>query len=228
MMWKALSAGVAVVLLLQSCICLGSSPGSSPGSGSGSGPVVGYPYSGGAAGSEPVVLYAVTEGGEATAFFGPWDAQTQQLIPEVLESRTALYRNGPVNPGTKDPFLAGLLSWFMMGVGQIYAKEYTKGSIFIAAGLVDKVALILLLSHINSRYGSSEEIVSVDWKSFDNTTRTLVISYLVGSFGLRVFCVADAVSSARKFNERFYTRDGLSYSLQDDDVGIQYNIRFDD
>jgi hypothetical protein len=141
-----------------------------------------------------------------------------------------LYADGapPVPPG-KDPFIAGLLSWFMLGVGQIYAKEYTKGSLFIAAGLVDKLALILLISHINSTYGSKEEIVYVDWQAFDSSTRALIITYLAGSLGLRAFCAIDAVHSAKKFNQRFYTREerGLSLSL-DEDIRVQYHIRFSD
>lgn len=149
---------------------------------------------------------------------------------QVLASRLRLYQaGGGAVPPSKDPFIAGLLSWFMMGVGQIYAKEYTKGSLFIAAGLVDKLALVLLISHINSTYGSKEEIVYVDWQAFDSSTRALIITYLAGSLGLRTFCAIDAVQSAKKFNRRFYARDDQGFSLSlEDEVRLQYHIRFSD
>jgi TM2 domain-containing membrane protein YozV len=71
----------------------------------------------------------------------------------------------------KDPFIAGLLSWFMMGIGQFYCKEYTKGSIFIAADLADKTSLILLISYINSRYSQSDQIIYINWSAFDPGTK---------------------------------------------------------
>ncbi len=127
----------------------------------------------------------------------------------------------------KDPFIAGLLSWFMMGVGQIYVQEYWKGSIFIATDLANKVALILLVSHINSRYGpSDDEIVNIDWESFDAVTKVFIVSYLVESLGLRIYNVVDAVQSAHRFNERYFSgreSSGFSFDIEDDGVSLNYN-----
>jgi TM2 domain-containing membrane protein YozV len=127
----------------------------------------------------------------------------------------------------KDPFIAGLLSWFMMGVGQIYVQEYWKGSIFIATDLANKVVLILLISHINSRYGPKEdEIVNIDWASFNTGTKVLIISYLVESLGLRVYNVVDAVQSTHRFNERYFSgreNSGFSFKFREDGVSLNYN-----
>jgi len=145
----------------------------------------------------------------------------------------SLYETGkPSLPGEKDPFIAGLLSWFMLGIGQIYVQEYTKGSLFIAAGFVDKAALVLLISHINTKYAPSDnEIVNINWKSFDGSTKFLVISYLAGTLGLRLYSVIDAVQSARNYNERYYShskKGGLSFSLDNDTFSLNYNFRFSD
>jgi hypothetical protein len=127
----------------------------------------------------------------------------------------------------KDPFIAGLLSWFMMGVGQIYVQEYWKGSIFIATDLANKVALILLISHINSKYGPKEdEIVNIDWSSFNTGTKVLIITYLVESLGLRIYNVVDAVQSTHRFNERYFSsreNRGFSLNLGEDGVSLNYN-----
>jgi len=142
-----------------------------------------------------------------------------------------LYEGTQGSPPRKDPFIAGLLSWFMMGVGQIYVQEYWKGSLFIAASLTNKVLLLLLISHINSKYGSSEEIVNVDWASFDTSTKFLIIAYLVESLGLRIFSVVDAVNSANKYNERYDTsspEQGFTFDLEGGDVSMGYYYRFND
>lgn len=134
------------------------------------------------------------------------------------------------SPIEKDPFIAGLLSWFMMGMGQIYAHEYTKGSIFIAADLASKASLILLISHINTKYHpSGNGVINIDWKSFDNNTRFLVVSYFAGSFGLRVYNVIDAVRSAQRYNERYYLqkkRSGMSFSIEQESLSINCSVLF--
>lgn len=198
---KMTSAGTALVLLLQVALC--------------------------AAGEPP---HRDVPGREAHGMNPPESLAEKAGSGRALAGGLHLYADGDAPlPPPKDPFVAGLLSWFMLGVGQIYAKEYTKGSLFIAASLVDKLALILLVSHINSTYGSEERIVYVDWQAFDSSTRALIITYLVGSLGLRTFCAIDAVESAKKFNQRFYAREdrGLSLSL-DEDIRVQYHIRFKD
>jgi len=131
----------------------------------------------------------------------------------------------------KDPFIAGILSWLMMGTGQMYCREYTKGSIFIAADLIDKAALVLLISHINSTYApQSGEIININISAFDAGTQALTILYLVGSLSLRAYSVIDAMNSARKYNERIFAprrREGLDFSLGTDRVSVEYTIRFD-
>jgi hypothetical protein len=134
-------------------------------------------------------------------------------------------------PPLKDPFIAGLLSWFMMGVGQIYAQEYWKGSLFIAASLTNKVLLVLLLSHINSKYGSEEQIVSVDWNSFDAGTKVLIVAYIAEALGLRIFSVVDAVRSTQQYNERYAPNDRkseLSIDVNGDEVSMGFRYRFND
>jgi hypothetical protein len=131
----------------------------------------------------------------------------------------------------KDPFIAGLLSWFMKGVGQIYVHEYWKGSLFIAADLTNKVLLILLINHINQTYGSSDEVVNVDWGSFGAGTKILIIGYLVEALGIRIFSVVDAVQSAHRYNERFTdsrSEKGYSFEINGEDLSLGYYYRFND
>jgi hypothetical protein len=151
----------------------------------------------------------------------PWISGRLDLLQGVLKT-----------PPRKDPFIAGLLSWFMMGVGQIYVHEYTKGSVFIAVDLTNKVLLLLLISHINSKYSpDSDEIVNVDWNSFDSGTKFFIIAYLTESLGVRIFSVVDAVQSAQQYNERFSNQKdetGFAFNLKGDEISIGYNFWLSD
>lgn len=133
-------------------------------------------------------------------------------------------------PMQKDPFIAGLLSWFMMGVGQIYVQEYTKGSLFIAANFVDKASLILLISYINNKYApGTGESIYINWQAFTPGTKFLIISYFGVSRGLKFYNVIDAFRSAQKYNERYLTqkdKKGLSFNMYQDKVSLSYTLRF--
>ncbi len=161
--------------------------------------------------------------------FGKEIYESDGLSALFSGSKTA---GGLQGPGEKDPFLAGLLSWFMLGIGQIYVGDYTKGSLFIAAGFIDKIALVLLISHINTKYApSSDEIVNLNWKSFDGSTKFLIVTYLVSSFGIRFYSVVDAVRSAHAYNRRLYgqsKREGLSLELTPERYSFTYNFQFND
>jgi hypothetical protein len=142
-----------------------------------------------------------------------------------------LYQGNRGVPQRKDPFVAGLLSWFMMGVGQIYVREYWKGSLFIAANFTNKILLILLINHINTRYGSSDESVNVDWSSFDPVTKFLIVGYLVEALGLRIFSVVDAVKSAQRYNQRYVESEndrGYSFDIEGNSVSLGYYFRFNE
>lgn len=134
-------------------------------------------------------------------------------------------------PVYRDPFIAGLLSWFMMGIGQIYCREYTKGSIFIAADLADKASLILLVSYINNKYSQSDETIYVNWGAFEPGTKVLIISYFTIKFGLRFYNVIDAIQSAKEYNQRYMSqRDDkkLSLNVDRDSFSLYYTFHFSD
>ncbi len=129
----------------------------------------------------------------------------------------------------KDPFIAGLLSWFMMGIGQFYCKEYTKGSIFIAADLADKTSLILLISYINNRYSQGDQTIYMNWSAFDPGTKVLIISYFTVKFGVKIYSVIDAVQSAHKYNSRYISHEDdrkLSFDFGDESLSLYYTFSF--
>jgi hypothetical protein len=131
----------------------------------------------------------------------------------------------------KDPFIAGLLSWFMMGIGQFYCKEYTKGSFFIAADLADKTSLVLLISYINNKYSQTGQTIYMNWGAFEPGTKILIISYFAAKFGIKFYSVIDAIQSAHKYNSRYFAEgedSGLSFDLDHETISLYYTFRFND
>jgi hypothetical protein len=143
-------------------------------------------------------------------------------------SRESVLRN---IPSRKDPFIAGVLSWFMMGVGQFYCREYTKGSLFMAADLVDKASLILLVAHVNNKYSPESGAATINWASFEDGTKILILAYLATSLGLRFYSVVDAIHSANEYNDRVFSRrerSGLSFSRERERFSLFYSIPLHD
>jgi hypothetical protein len=159
-------------------------------------------------------------------YYGTAGAQSEgNYDPVPYETRMIPYTD------YKDPFIAGLLSWFMMGIGQFYCKEYTKGSFFIAADLADKTSLVLLISYINNKYSKSDQVIYINWGEFEPGTKALIISYLTAKFGLKFYSVIDAIQSAKKYNSRYVAQgeDGkLSFDLDCESVSLYYTFRFND
>lgn len=127
----------------------------------------------------------------------------------------------------KDPFIAGLLSATMLGLGQFYVKEYTKGSIFVLTDLVQDGMLIWLITNFNERYASGSDKI-VRWQQLSYGDKELVLGFIVFYFGSRIYCIVDAMESAEKYNEDLkqnfsdnqnlqfnycYKNDNMSFSL---------------
>lgn len=149
-------------------------------------------------------------------FFDSSNLNVQRLSNSALEQ--------------KDPFIAGFLSWLMMGVGQIYCKEYTRGSIFIALDLLDKGAFITLMSYVNNKYSpKDDEIININWSTFDSRTKFLIIGYVIVKYGIRFYNVYDAIQAAKKYNSiHFLRRDSskVSFNIDLDSLRIGYFLEF--
>jgi len=112
------------------------------------------------------------------------------LSPDVLARVRQQYR---------DPFVAGLLSGLYWGLGQFYAREYTKGSLFMFGDLVYKGVLIGMLLKFKNKYtGSGDD--SVRWREMTSGDRALAIGAVVTWLGMTIFSVADAAACANGYN----------------------------
>lgn len=114
----------------------------------------------------------------------------------------------------KDPFIAGFLSWPMWGIGQFYAQEYTKGSLFVFGDLLAKGLLVGLVVKFNNKYTSrAAGDGTISWHELTGNDRALVIGYALGWLAISIWSVADAVDSAEAWNRAHDVGGRLRLSL---------------
>ncbi len=108
----------------------------------------------------------------------------------------------PIFIKRKDPFLAGLYSFLMMGAGQFYTGNYEKGSLLLFSDVMLKAVLVGLVLHIKSEY-TSDTKTSVYWRDLNATDKTIVLGYSVLYLAILVINIHDAVQSANEYNRRY-------------------------
>ncbi len=112
----------------------------------------------------------------------------------------------------KDPILAGMLSWYMPGLGQYYSGEFFKGTLFLVTEYTLAItAIFYFLNFDFAAGGSSGFNLRVDAKRTDlgvvETSRRNVFYGMLVLVGiLHIYNISDAVISAGKFNERLERR----------------------
>jgi TM2 domain-containing membrane protein YozV len=112
-----------------------------------------------------------------------------------------------------NPFLAGTLSWYSAGLGQIYTGSYVKGAIFFA---VDSTLLILMVNsvadfnlNIDDKLGFSLNVQLKSQKDIEYNS-LMATFFLVSYVSFHFYNVFDAVMvSARKNAELGFYADPL-------------------
>ena len=147
----------------------------------------------------------------------------QTTLPRINLTNQALQRS-PVenlerneNIGTlfasrKDPFLAGFLSFMMMGTGHFYTGKYQRGSLFLFADILMKSALVGIILHIKSEYTTKTKD-TVYWRDLNATDRGVVIGFGILYTIVLVLNVSDAVESAHEYNRRYLSESRFQLGL---------------
>ncbi len=123
----------------------------------------------------------------------------------------------PYVPHRKDPFVAGVLSWSWTGLGQFYAQDYAKGSLFLMSDMAQKGLFLYMLFHLSDKYQSEGEIVN--WTDMSVQDRGLIIGLTFSILVTKVLCVIDAVDSAMDYNREVY----YPYWRKKQNIDVSYN-----
>jgi hypothetical protein len=130
----------------------------------------------------------------------------------------------------KDPILAGALSWYVPGLGQIYSGAFLKGISFF---VVEEALLIgTVLAFFELKLDVTGDInIGLNIKSKENPDRAEQrIGVILGTAFVAVHFlnVIDAVNTSRNFNrsleETFRTEVG--YSPEKESYSLEFNRRF--
>lgn len=130
----------------------------------------------------------------------------------------------------KDPILAGALSWYVPGLGQMYSGAFLKGATFF---IVEETLLLsTLLTFVELKFDVTGGIdIGLNIKSREHQDRNeqkigifLGVAFIVVHF----VNVIDAVNTSLKYNRSlehdFYT--DIGYSAENDAYEIEFNRRF--
>jgi hypothetical protein len=133
----------------------------------------------------------------------------------------------------QDPFLAGALSWYMAGLGQIYAGKYLKGTIFWIVDYSLYISTILSVADIN--FSSNKDIgFQLNIKPKENLTqkeKTIAISLGISYVLFHIYNVVDAVRIVHYNNlkiseNNFKNSFSVSYKSEENNNYLLFNYRF--
>jgi hypothetical protein len=106
----------------------------------------------------------------------------------------------------RDPIFAGMLSWYMPGLGQFYSGEILKGTFFLVTEYSLTIGAIFYFLNFDFAAGEGSGFrINVDDKRADlgvvkTSRRNVFIGIMSLVLVIHLFNVADAVYSARNYN----------------------------
>lgn len=112
----------------------------------------------------------------------------------------------------RDPIFAGMLSWYVPGLGQYYSGQYVKGTVFLVTEYSIVIGALFYFLNFDFSAGSGSGLsLKVDARRTDlgvvETSRKNVFIGLMAMAGvIHLYNVSDAVLSARDFNQSLERR----------------------
>lgn len=127
-------------------------------------------------------------------------SDSERIDLESLEYNRAFFDK------KKDPIFAGMLSWYMPGLGQYYSGEIVKGTAFIVTEYALTIGAIFYFLNFDFAAGGGTGFkINIDAKRTDlgvveTSRRNVFIGIMSMVFVIHLINVADAVGSAKDFN----------------------------
>ncbi len=120
----------------------------------------------------------------------------------------------------KNPFLAGILSWYHPGLGQFYVGETGKGTFF---WITENVLLFATILNIADIKFSLKRDIGFEFKirlksnpSIGRITATAILGVLF--IALHIYNVIDAINSARVYNQKLFASE---FEVSDSGVRLE-------
>lgn len=163
---------------------------------------------------------------------------TEKISPDSADNINST--NNLLTIQKKDPLFAGVLSWYMPGMGQLYSDEILKGSIFMISEYSILIgSLVYFLDFDFSMSGDLGFGINVDARRTDiglieTSRKNLFIGMISVLVLIHLYDVSDAVASAKNYNLKLdYKRQqipeklsNISFNYSNEKLNIQYCYRF--
>ncbi|MDD3627520.1 MAG: hypothetical protein PHV06_09390 [bacterium] len=130
----------------------------------------------------------------------------------------------------KDPFIAGLLSWKMPGLGQIYTKEYNKGSKFMLGSIALKMWGFYLYQDLEDKY--DPDSLGITWKELSENDKNLIITYGLFYISFELINIFDSINCAKEYNKKQegffskYSGSNIAYDPEKESFKLVYSWKF--
>jgi TM2 domain-containing membrane protein YozV len=127
-------------------------------------------------------------------------------------------------PRRKDPILAGALSWYVPGLGQMYSGAILKGAAFFVVEETLLVSTVLTFAEIKldvtGNVGLGINIKSKSNPDSEDQQKAVILGITL--IAVHFINVIDAVNTTRKYNRKQETY--LSISTDRDESGSAYSL----
>lgn len=133
-------------------------------------------------------------------------AQQKKTDPKKAEAFESLEYDNVFFTKKRDPVFAGMLSWYIPGLGQYYSERYIKGTFF----LITEYALLLggIFYFLNfdfavggdSGFNLKVDVERTDLGVVETSSRNIFYAVLGVVTVMHLYNISDAVMSARAFN----------------------------
>ena len=152
------------------------------------------------------------------------------LVFSILSFPTLAFSANKYKDSRKDPILAGALSWYVPGLGQLYSGKLLKGAAFF---VIEEALLIgTILSFAEIKLDVSGDInIGLNIKSKAHADRDeQKIGVILGAALIVVHFanVIDAVNTSRKYNQSiendFYTEFNFNQDESKYTFGFSYRL----
>jgi TM2 domain-containing membrane protein YozV len=146
------------------------------------------------------------------------------LTPVLCTADRSERQGDAYGPRRKDPILAGALSWYVPGLGQMYSGAILKGAAFFVVEETLLVSTVLTFAEIKLDVTGNVGLgINIKSKSDpDSEDRQKAVILGITLLAVHFINVIDAVNTTRKHNRELEPY--LSFGADRDEAGSAYSL----
>jgi hypothetical protein len=101
----------------------------------------------------------------------------------------------------KDPFLAGVLSFYLPGLGQYYINQMGKGTLFLLTHLLIETSLLMIERNYQCKLGFGKMIKFVPKEVEEKKKERLILYLTLCAIFVRTMSTIDSIKETIRYNQ---------------------------